>query len=47
MAEKRRIARLEEAYREMASENSLLAEKLLPAVLESWPTWDGDDDAPG
>ena len=47
MAEKRKIARLEEAYREMASENSLLAEQLLPAVLDCWPGWDDDENAPG
>ena len=43
LGERRRIAQLEEAYREMARENSLLAEQLLPAVLESWPAWDDDN----
>lgn len=43
VAERRRIAQLEEAYREMACENRLLAEQLLPAVLESWPGWDDDN----
>ena len=28
-----------EGYKAMAAENGLLAEKLLPIALESWPTW--------
>ncbi len=28
-----------EGYKAMATENSLLAEQLLPLALESWPAW--------
>ena len=31
---------LEEGYRAMAAENSLLAEVSLPIALEAWPTWE-------
>ncbi len=32
---------LEEGYKSMASENSLLAEESLPIVREVWPVWEG------
>ncbi len=31
---------LAEGYREMAAENSLLAEEFLPVALEAWPAWE-------
>jgi hypothetical protein len=32
---------LEEGYKSMASENSILAEESLPIVREVWPIWEG------
>lgn len=32
---------LAEGYKEMADQNSLFAEELLPVIMETWPTWEG------
>jgi len=37
LAQKRKTALMEEGYREMATENRLLAEQFLPIALETWP----------
>jgi len=41
MAEKRKLAEMEEGYKAMAKENRRLAEEALPIVLETWPSWEG------
>lgn len=41
MAERRKLAEMEEGYKVMAEENRRLAEQALPIVLKTWPSWEG------
>ena len=47
LADRRKLAEMEEGYKAMAETNRLLAEQFLPVVAETWPRWGASDNSEG